>query len=100
MPIYVYAPSQAMPVSEEEASECCHFEILQKISDAPVAACPTCGAPVARAITTFGVKSVAGHVVGTARRTAEAAPPPAADSTSSRAAKLAMAHRCGMGCRH
>jgi putative FmdB family regulatory protein len=35
-----------MPLYEYECSQCGCFEIIQKFSDTPLTACPTCGKPV------------------------------------------------------
>jgi len=37
-----------MPTYEYKCPECGHFEIEQRMTDAPLAACPTCGAAVKR----------------------------------------------------
>jgi|SRR6185436_3763015 len=39
-----------MPLYEYRCEKCGRFESLQKVSDGPLAACPTCGAPVERLI--------------------------------------------------
>src|SRR5262245_27138243 len=39
-----------MPLYEYRCEKCGRFESLQKFSDAPLQACPTCGAPVERLI--------------------------------------------------
>jgi putative FmdB family regulatory protein len=44
MPIYEYAP-----LGEAHCLHCADgFDILQRLSDVPLTACPECGAPVAR----------------------------------------------------
>jgi putative FmdB family regulatory protein len=35
-----------MPLYEYECSQCGCFEVIQKFSDEPLTACPTCGKPV------------------------------------------------------
>lgn len=59
MPIYEYAADTARSCATCRAG----FERLQKLSDAPVAACPDCGAPVRRVIGAPQVVAGQGHVL-------------------------------------
>ena len=47
MPIYEY---EARDAAAQCAACATPFEVLQRMSDAPLAACPKCGAPVRRII--------------------------------------------------
>jgi putative FmdB family regulatory protein len=49
VPIYEY--------DHLEAGECGRFEVVQRMADAPLATCPTCGKPVQRAISVPAVLS-------------------------------------------
>lgn len=59
MPIYEYAAS-----TDQTCATCrAGFERLQKLSDAPVSACPDCGAPVRRVIGVPQVVAGQAHVL-------------------------------------
>jgi putative FmdB family regulatory protein len=47
MPTYDYRA-----VDSEKAPDCCRegFEVVQSMSEAPLAACPTCGGPISKII--------------------------------------------------
>lgn len=99
MPIYVYEPT--IYSIDEPVKPCCYFESLQKISDAALAQCPTCGHAVHRAITPFFV----GNAVGKPNRSEktpnnESANDAKDNSMARNAARLAMRHVCGGGCQH
>ena len=49
MPYYDYQPT-----TEQSCNHCADgFEVKQRMDEAPLEKCPECGAPVARAITSF-----------------------------------------------
>ena len=53
MPIYEYKP-----VSNSHCPNCAEgFEVLQKIADAPLTACPKCAAPVKRIVSAPNISS-------------------------------------------
>jgi len=58
MPIYEYAPTA-------KGCSACRggIEVLQRLSDPPLAACPTCGAPLERVLCAPQVVSGQGHVL-------------------------------------
>lgn len=58
MPIYEYAPTRGgCPTCRE------HIEVLQKLSDPPLAACPDCGAPLERVLSPASVVQGQAHVL-------------------------------------
>ena len=87
-----------MPLYEYHCKTCGRFETLQRISDGPLAACPTCGGAVERLVSApaFQFKGTGWYVTdyaksgseGTGSKDAapkekEASTPPSADSKSS-----------------
>jgi putative FmdB family regulatory protein len=58
MPTYVYAP--VLKTGEQRACEMCgnSFEIVQRMSDAALTACPTCGGEVERVLQPI---NISGH---------------------------------------
>lgn len=94
MPIYVYEPN-IQNESREQGNSCCYFESLESIHDAPQKFCPTCGAEVHRVLT--------GFAIGGAQSTGKSSSSlfqPSSETGASRAAKMAMKHVCGLGCKH
>lgn len=59
MPIYEYVASTPRSCSTCSAG----FERLQKLADAPLSACPDCGAPVHRVLSAPQVVAGQGHVL-------------------------------------
>ncbi|HTI95339.1 MAG TPA: zinc ribbon domain-containing protein [Rudaea sp.] len=58
MPIYEYA------ASNHGCAHCeAHFDVLQKLADAPLTQCPQCGAAVQRVISAPNVASGNAHVL-------------------------------------
>ena len=59
MPIFVYEPAieSQSEVHASESRDCCHFEVLQWSSEAPLLVCPTCGGSVRRALTEFSTQA-------------------------------------------
>ena len=58
MPIHEYAATdKGCPQCEG------HFDVLQKLSDAPLTQCPACGAPVTRVISAPSVASGGAHLL-------------------------------------
>jgi len=49
-----------MPIYEYECSKCGKFEVLQKISEEPLAKCETCGKPVHRLVSLSSFTLVGG----------------------------------------
>ena len=92
MPIYVYEPT---PEAISKASECCTFETLQSMSEAPLNMCPTCGNPVHRILAGFAVTHKNKPVPAGAQLFSKSS-----DTPASRVAKSAMGHVCSLGCRH
>lgn len=114
MPIFVYEPvadgeSVSQPV---EPRDCCHFEVLQWSSEAPLLVCPQCGGAVRRAVTEFSTQTRAAPTSSPASTqqktsrasdgTQSASPIISSEkkSAASRAARLAYQHVCGKNCRH
>jgi putative FmdB family regulatory protein len=58
MPIYEYAA-----VANGCPHCAAHFDVLQKLRDAPVTHCPQCGAPVTRIISAPSVASGGAHLL-------------------------------------
>lgn len=62
-----------MPVYEYRCQQCGHhFEAMQKFSDAPLTACPSCGGPVAKLISqaSFALKGGGWYQQGYAEKPA------------------------------
>lgn len=107
MPLYEYEPT--LVSADEPYNECCFFETLQSLSETPLTVCPTCGHTIHRAVSSF---SMPAPREGLFRRStldamkADKASRDAAASSASqgtaarRAARMAMRHVCGLGCRH
>ncbi len=58
MPIYEYAATST------GCAHCqAHFDLLQKLRDAPLSRCPKCGAPVARVISAPNVATGNSHLL-------------------------------------
>ncbi|MBI3301826.1 MAG: zinc ribbon domain-containing protein [Deltaproteobacteria bacterium] len=53
-----------MPIYEYTCKQCGNFEIMQRISEAPLKKCPTCGAKVSKLISrsTFHLKGSGWHM--------------------------------------
>lgn len=118
MPLYVYEPT--VYSESEEVTDCCFFETLQSLSEAPHQQCPTCGHAIHRAVAafSFSVKSSvarssagqnlgaggssAGLIQGSGPQTGQSGQSAAPEPTSAagRAARMAMRHVCATGCRH
>jgi predicted nucleic acid-binding Zn ribbon protein len=120
MPIYVYEPT--VYSAEDPYNECCFFETLQSLSEAPLTQCPTCGNPVHKALTTFAVTqgtrdasrldampgggggvgwgsdAAKGSALGELFQKSSSSP--SSQTGGGRAARMAMRHICGGGCRH
>lgn len=107
MPLYEYEPTL---VSADEAyNECCFFETLQPLSESPLTSCPTCGHAIHRAVSTFSMpapreglfrrSTMDAMRADKASRDAAAAAPQSS-TAARRAARMAMRHVCGLGCRH
>ena len=105
MPLYVYEPT--LYSAEDPSNDCCSFETLQSLSEAPLTACPMCGCAIHRALTTFAFSSAGGgsstkgdsalfRPSGAAEKNVDAQ----ASSAGGRAARMAMRHVCASGCRH
>lgn len=64
-----------MPLYEYHCKECGRFETLQKFSDGPLSACPTCGAPVERLVSApaFQFKGTGWYVTDYGKSGAEGA---------------------------
>ncbi|KAB8033479.1 FmdB family zinc ribbon protein [Fluviispira multicolorata] len=99
MPIYIYEPT--IWSENEPVNNCCFFEKLQSVNQESIKKCPTCGHDVHRAVTAFNVNSQAASASSTALANNYFAFNKAkGDSPAAKAARLAMRHVCGMGCKH
>ncbi|MBX9703808.1 MAG: hypothetical protein K2X39_06610, partial [Silvanigrellaceae bacterium] len=59
MPIYAYEPT--IFSEDEEAKDCCYFELLQPLSEEPLTACLTCGHRIHRILSSFSIKTSSGQ---------------------------------------
>jgi len=115
MPIFVYESVHDAQGDGQssETHDCCHFEVLQWSSEAPLLVCPQCGGPVRRALTEFATQSCSASTpsrsdsreqpsaaAGAARQPSPSLISAEANSSASRAARLAYRHVCGKNCRH
>lgn len=90
MPIYVYEPD-----ASETQNDCCYFETLQSMSEAPLTKCPTCNHGIHRVIAGFAVTHKNQPVPKGAKLFSRSN-----DTPAGRAASNAMKHVCSLGCRH
>lgn len=69
-----------MPLYEYKCPACGDFELIRKFSDAPLAHCPTCGAPVQKLLSApaFQFKGTGWYVTDYAKKSG--APAPSSDS--------------------
>ncbi len=99
MPIYVYEPT--IWSQDEEINDCCYFEAIQSFKEAPLEVCPTCGRAVHRAVTSFSYAAKSVNSPEDANRNDPFQTwQNKKDSPAARAARLAMRHVCGQGCKH
>lgn len=68
-----------MPIYEYACNSCAHqFEAMQKMSDAPLSACPACGkAELVKLVSAAGFRLKGEGWSGTTKRPTEPAAPPA-----------------------
>jgi len=45
-----------MPLYEYECDQCGRFEVIRKFSDAPLTACPTCGKPIEKLLSSPAIQ--------------------------------------------
>ena len=46
MAVELLVEARGVPLYEYQCEKCGRFELIRKFSEAPLAACPTCGKPV------------------------------------------------------
>ncbi len=97
LPIYVYEPT--IWSENESVNDCCFFDTLQSLNADPLKTCPTCGRAVHRAVAAFNINSQAQSASAIANNYS-AFDKTKGDSPAAKAARLAMRHVCGMGCKH
>jgi putative FmdB family regulatory protein len=90
-----------MPIYAYRCSACGHAkDVLQKLSDAPLTACPACGAAAfSKQITAAGFQlKGSGWYATDFKGGGSAAPAPAADSAAAAPAPAPAAAGCGTAC--
>lgn len=87
-----------MPMYDYKCESCgARFEAWQKITDEPIATCPTCGAPVHRIIYPVGLVFKGGGFYSTDNKSSSSSTKPAPESASSTDASAAATASAGTG---
>jgi predicted nucleic acid-binding Zn ribbon protein len=97
MPLYGYEP---IVQDTTLTRECCYFETLQSLREDPLTHCPTCHTPIQRTLGRFYTLSTNTASTTTSTDAILQEKPSPEDSSSKKAARLALNHVCSNKCRH